>query len=228
MAIKRHNAKPKGTTERSAATSDQVADHENLNPNSTLSWPQSNQTSSYVGKNNERRNADAARILQVVEAYCASAWTQLSCRSLDPSKGANPRVCSGVLSPAESKTLLQQFMAPSLISSQTRSGSKHPTDSASSEIPLSSKVAPGKSSGLSASAIVRSVAKRSGSTKQKSESVVVPSDGARPNTAQLATTTGPTPVCHPVASSDVAGSSSVVQSFSPPPVILPTRGGRRL
>ncbi|TPP67740.1 hypothetical protein FGIG_04350, partial [Fasciola gigantica] len=179
---------------------------------------------------NERRNADAARILQVVEAYCASAWNQLSCRSLDPSKdrGKNPRVCSGVISPTESKTLLQQVVSPSFISDHPSSANwKQPTNSTSSDVPGTSKTGSNKSSGLSASAIVRSVAKRSGSTKHKSETTTPSSDGARVLAAsQLTTSLGPTPGTH--SSSGPGSESSVVQSFSPPPVILPTRGGRRL
>ncbi|KAA0194059.1 hypothetical protein FBUS_05287, partial [Fasciolopsis buskii] len=179
-----------------------------------------------VVEHNERRNADAARILQVVEAYCASAWTQLSCRSLyqPGDKGANPRVCSGVISPTESKTLLQQVVPPSLINNKTSVASlKQSIDSTLSDLPGTSRNVSSKSSGLSASSIVRSVAKRSGSTKHRSESST-PSSADNPHAPAAPQMT--TPGVH--SASDPNGGSSVVQSFSPPPVILPTRGGRRL
>ncbi|KAA3679091.1 Rho guanine nucleotide exchange factor 7 [Paragonimus westermani] len=165
---------------------------------------------------NERRTADAARVLQVVEAYCASAWTQLSCRALDScsSKSRDPdkHVCSAAISPTESKTLLQQFTSPTLISSvhQDTDPKRH------SEVVLTSaELKSSARTGLSASAFVRGVAKRSGS-KNKADLVHT----------QSASVSRSSPL--PLAAHDSIPTESVVQNMSPPPVILPTRSGRRL
>ncbi|KAF8562238.1 hypothetical protein P879_05969, partial [Paragonimus westermani] len=165
---------------------------------------------------NERRTADAARVLQVVEAYCASAWTQLSCRALDScsSKSRDPdkRVCSAAISPTESKTLLQQFTSPTLISSvhQDSDPKRH------SEVVLTpAELKSSARTGLSASAFVRGVAKRSGSKNK--------ADLAHTQSASVSRSS---PL--PLAAHGSAPTESVVQNMSPPPVILPTRSGRRL
>ncbi|KAF5401280.1 hypothetical protein PHET_05131 [Paragonimus heterotremus] len=165
---------------------------------------------------NERRTADAARVLQVVEAYCASAWTQLSCRALDScsSKSQDPdkHMCSTGISPTESKTLLQQFTSPTLISSvhQDTDSKRH-----SEMILTPAELKSSARTNLSASAFVRGVTKRSGS-KNKADLVHV----------QPASVSRSSPL--PLAVHSSAPTESVVQNMSPPPVILPTRSGRRL
>ncbi|KAF7259924.1 hypothetical protein EG68_02913 [Paragonimus skrjabini miyazakii] len=165
---------------------------------------------------NERRTADAARVLQVVEAYCASAWTQLSCRALDScsstSRDPDKHVCSTGISPTESKTLLQQFTSPTLISSvhQDTDPKRH-----SKVVLTPAELKSSARTSLSASVFVRGVAKRSGS-KNKADLVH----------AQTASVSRSSPL--PLAAHSSAPTESVVQNMSPPPVILPTRSGRRL
>ncbi|TGZ70621.1 hypothetical protein CRM22_003100 [Opisthorchis felineus] len=163
----------------------------------------------------ERQTADAALILQVVEAYCASAWTELGCRSVEAGqlnkKDANSRLISTVVSPTESKTLIQQFSSPALSLQSGSEPQRHSTAIIPTEFASTGR------GDQDASVLVNrgGLAKRSGS-KNKADLLQAPIRSGDQSVSSLHSTYSNAPA------------DSVVLSMSPPPVILPTRSGRRL
>nr|CAH8863128.1 unnamed protein product [Trichobilharzia regenti] len=201
---------------------------------------------------NELRTADDTKILQVIEAYCASSWTQHSCRTLDPSK-TDTRVNQSILSPVETKTLLQHFRHPKKSSTSLSSsvhyskqelipgggGSSDPvgdttnttTTSANSAsmIKLSRQSLP-QSILMHKSSLKRSESKNKSQTcltkdftgDSGGSSNTTPGGGGVVNTSDNLIKSKPSSNYKHLTQSE-----SVIQTLSPPPVVLPTRSGRR-
>ncbi|TNN10845.1 Rho guanine nucleotide exchange factor 7 isoform 3 [Schistosoma japonicum] len=208
-----------------------------------------------VGKirENELRTADDARILQVIEAYCASSWTHHGYRALDSVKSES-RIGHGILSPIESKTLLQHFRYPkkssvlSIFSVPISSTSdihlkQEPNFNVTDNCMLkSSRQSLTQSVLISKASLKRSESKSKSQTclsrdtavncNQNTSTNVTASDGAI--VVSVTSNTGCITVSCTPYSPDQSSSyiprmqcESILQTFSPPPVVLPTRSGRR-
>ncbi|CAH8583469.1 unnamed protein product [Heterobilharzia americana] len=211
-----------------------------------------------VGKihENELRAADDAKILQVIEAYCASSWTQHSCRTLDSVK-INSRVGQSILSPIETKTLLQHFLHPKKLGSSTSTSSsscvhflQHELNSPVTTTTAAAAMADTKlprqslphSLLVSKSSLKRSESKNKSQTCLSRDSTVYrnqPSTSIITNTSSVSNTIPGSTINSSISSQPSqlsnykqttqggCGGESIIQTFSPPPVVLPTRSGRR-
>ncbi|CAH8540148.1 unnamed protein product [Schistosoma turkestanicum] len=227
---------------------------------------------------NELRTADDTTILQVIEAYCASSWMHYNYRALDSGKNESRlgNGCGsgdqGILSPVESKTLLQQFRYPKKLSTSSSSSSFL---SSISTTPLSSgahlkqeqQTAPitefsRQSAPLSLFNSKASLKRSESTTKNKSQTSLSQSSANTTTTTTMTTTTttavylnqhvppidmmtmtttgGTNCTTHCTTCDDLPAAlhqsvnyaintqcESILKTFSPPPVILPTRSGRR-
>ncbi|CAH8863301.1 unnamed protein product [Trichobilharzia szidati] len=195
-----------------------------------------------VGKihENELRTADDTKILQVIEAYCASSWTQHSCRTLDPSR-TDTRVNQSILSPVETKTLLQHFRHPKKSSASLSSSvhySKHElipggggthnnnnnctTTNSASMIKLSRQSLP-QSILMHKSSLKRS------ESKNKSQTCLTKDSTGDTGGSSVVVSTSDNLMKNKPSSNykHLTQSESIIQTLSPPPVVLPTRSGRR-
>ncbi|XP_018646572.1 pak-interacting exchange factor, beta-pix/cool-1, putative [Schistosoma mansoni] len=196
---------------------------------------------------NELRTVDDTKILQVIEAYCASSWAHPSYRTLDSVKNDCQIGSQGILSPVESRTLLQHFRYPkkpstSFLSTSLGMYSKqeqnsHITDASIFE--LSRQSLP-LSMFSSKASLKRSESKNKSQTCLSQESTVclnqnvaanVTTSNSRiiPNVTTSTSCTNCTP-CNPNQSLSYTLNmqcESILKTFSPPPVILPTHSGRR-
>ncbi|CAH8621650.1 unnamed protein product [Schistosoma rodhaini] len=199
------------------------------------------------GDENELRTVDDTKILQVIEAYCASSWAHPSYRTLDSVKNDCQIGSQGILSPVESRTLLQHFRYPkkpstSFLSTSLGMYSKqeqnsHITDASIFE--LSRQSLP-LSMFSSKASLKRSESKNKSQTCLSQESTVclnqnvaanVTTSNSRiiPNVTTSTSCTNCTP-CNPNQSLSYTLNmqcESILKTFSPPPVILPTHSGRR-
>ncbi|CAH8606769.1 unnamed protein product [Schistosoma margrebowiei] len=197
---------------------------------------------------NELRTADDTKILQVIEAYCASSWTHPSYRTLDSVKNECQIGGQGILSPVESRTLLQHFRYPKKLSTSFLSASSsgmhsrqeqnsHITDASIFE--LSRQSLP-LSMFSSKASLKRSESKNKSQTCLSQDDTVCLNQNVAANVinsnskiiSSVTTNTSCTNCtpCNPNQSSNYTHNiqcESILKTFSPPPVILPTHSGRR-
>ncbi|CAH8588488.1 unnamed protein product [Schistosoma intercalatum] len=197
---------------------------------------------------NELRTADDTKILQVIEAYCASSWTHPSYRTLDSVKNECQIGGQGILSPVESRTLLQHFQYPKKPSTSflsTSSSGMHSRQEQNSHITdasifeLSRQSLP-LSMFSSKASLKRSESKNKSQTCLSQDGTVCLNQNVAANVissnskiiSSVTTNTSCTNCtpCNPNRSSSYTRNiqcESILKTFSPPPVILPTHSGRR-
>ncbi|CAH8605352.1 unnamed protein product [Schistosoma curassoni] len=197
---------------------------------------------------NELRTADDTKILQVIEAYCASSWTHPSYRTLDSVKNECQIGGQGILSPVESRTLLQHFRYPKKPSTSflsTSSSGMHSRQEQGSHITdasifeLSRQSLP-LSMFSSKASLKRSESKNKSQTCLSQDGTVCLNQNMAANVissnskiiSSVATNSSCTN-CTPCNSNQSSSYThniqceSILKTFSPPPVILPTHSGRR-
>uniref|UniRef100_A0A094ZVG3 Rho guanine nucleotide exchange factor 7 n=1 Tax=Schistosoma haematobium TaxID=6185 RepID=A0A094ZVG3_SCHHA len=197
---------------------------------------------------NELRTADDTKILQVIEAYCASSWTHPSYRTLDSVKNECQIGGQGILSPVESRTLLQHFRYPKKPSTSflsTSSSGMHSRQEQDSHITdasifeLSRQSLP-LSMFSSKASLKRSESKNKSQTCLSQDGTVCLNQNIAANVISSnskiissVTTTSSCTNCTPCNSNQSSSYThniqceSILKTFSPPPVILPTHSGRR-
>ncbi|RTG84869.1 Rho guanine nucleotide exchange factor 7 [Schistosoma bovis] len=197
---------------------------------------------------NELRTADDTKILQVIEAYCASSWTHPSYRTLDSVKNECQIGGQGILSPVESRTLLQHFRYPKKPSTSflsTSSSGMHSRQEQDSHITdasifeLSRQSLP-LSMFSSKASLKRSESKNKSQTCLSQDGTVCLNQNMAANVISSnskiissVTTNSSCTNCTPCNYNQSSSYThniqceSILKTFSPPPVILPTHSGRR-
>ncbi|CAI2732078.1 unnamed protein product [Schistosoma spindalis] len=198
---------------------------------------------------NELRTVDDTKILKVIEAYCASSWTHPSYRTLDSVKNECQIGGQGILSPVESRTLLQDFRYPKKPSTSflsTSSSGMHSRQDQNSHITdasifeLSRQSLP-LSMFSSKASLKRSESKNKSQTCLLQDGTICLNQNAAANVINSnskiissVTTNTSCSNCNPCNPNQSSSSythniqcESILKTFSPPPVILPTHSGRR-